>query len=399
MGEPEGIVSPEIALRQGDGDIFKGIESPQLLTEGSPAHLLVKVLVDALRRQALRLAVDLSRHSPGVPAVAAGIEIRNARHHLKGAAEAGVDESLVIEPQVQRTGISQQNIACHVADGAHAQIVLTLRGGRAFEAGEELGRGDLHGHAGLLLGNVSRFRAVIPGDLLAALPGQDAPGQVHHMDRIHVTHSGQNHVGGRVKRLVALIERLRGDMGNALHRAGNGGSGGAVLIQCLHHAGVDLPVGVILDHTDLLADDALLLGNTLIRKIGHRHEGEKDLQILLKMLRRVEIVAGHGVGGEGVGLGAVFRQFLQGVALLGVEHLMLEIVGNARRGIQPLAVQPEPGVHAAVARGEKGVLLGVARLGHYTDLQSVGQGLPVNGLTDPLVKALIHSACSFPVRK
>ena len=117
------------------------------------------------------------------------------------------------------------------------------------------------------------------------------------------------------------------------------------------------------------------------------------------MVRGVEIVARHGVGGEGVGLRAVFRQLLEGISLLGVEHLVLQIVGNARRGVQPLAVQAEAGVHAAVAGGEEGVLFCVAGLGHHTDLQTVGQRLPVDRLADALVKALFHSAASFPFRK
>ena len=48
-----------------------------------------------------------------------------------------------------------------------------------------------------------------------------------------------------------------------LYRTGNGNPGGTVLIEGFHHPGVELPVGVVLDHADLLADDALLLGHAL----------------------------------------------------------------------------------------------------------------------------------------
>ena len=78
---------------------------------------------------------------------------------------------------------------------------------------------------------------------------------------------------------------------------------------------------------------------------------------------------------------------------------MLQIVGDARRGIQPLAVQPEAGVHAAVAGGEKRILFGVAGLGNHADLQSVGQPLPADLLADPLIKKLFHASASFPFRK
>ena len=117
------------------------------------------------------------------------------------------------------------------------------------------------------------------------------------------------------------------------------------------------------------------------------------------MLRRVEVVGRHGVGGEGIGLRAVFRQFLKGVALPGVEHLVLQVMGDARRGVQPLAIQQEAGVHTAVAGGEEGILLGVAGLGDHADLQAVGQLLPADLFADALVKELLHASTSFPFRK
>ncbi len=93
------------------------------------------------------------------------------------------------------------------------------------------------------------------------------------------------------------------------------------------------------------------------------------------MLRGGEIVAGHGIGRKGVGLRAVLGQPLEGVALLGVKHLVFQVVGNAGGSVQPAALQLEAGIHAAVAGGEKGVFLGEARLGHHPDLQAVGQAL------------------------
>jgi hypothetical protein len=74
---------------------------------------------------------------------------------------------------------------------------------------------------------------------------------------------------------VAVVEGLGRDVGDALHRAGNGGPGGVVAVQGLHHPGVELPVGVVLDHADLLADDALLLGHALRREVGRGDEGEQ----------------------------------------------------------------------------------------------------------------------------
>ena len=74
-------------------------------------------------------------------------------------------------------------------------------------------------------------------------------------------------------------------------------------------------------------------------------------------------------------------------------------MGDARRGVQPLPVQTEPGIHTAVAGGEKGVLFGVAGLRHHADLQSVGQPFPADCLADPLIKSLFHASASFPFRK
>ena len=73
------------------------------------------------------------------------------------------------------------------------------------------------------------------------------------------------------------------------------------------HLGVDLPVGVVLNHPNLLADDALLLGHAFLGEVGDGDEGQENLQVFLKVVRGVEVVAGHGVGGKGVGFRAVFR--------------------------------------------------------------------------------------------
>ena len=104
------------------------------------------------------------------------------------------------------------------------------------------------------------------------------------------------------------------------------------------------------------------------------------------MFGRIEIISGHSVGGKGIGLGSVGGQILKGVALLGVEHLMLQIMGNAGRGIQPLSLQTKAGIHATVAGGEKGIFLGKAASGHNADLKSVGQSLPVHRFSNALIE-------------
>ena len=63
------------------------------------------------------------------------------------------------------------------------------------------------------------------------------------------------------------------------------------------------------------------------------------------------------------------------------------------------SVELKTDVHAAVTGGKKGVALGVPGLGHHADLESVGQRLPIDGLSDALIEGLLHSAISFPRRK
>ena len=389
----------EISLRQGNGDIFKGIQSPQVGTEGRPLHPLVERLVNALPHQTLRFLLDGRRDCTGILAVAAGIQIGNARHHLKTAAEAGVDQSFVVEPQIQRAGVAQQNIAGHIADQGQAHIFLTVLCRPALEARQELGTGNLHRTAGLLLRHGIRLVAVISGDHGAALTGQNPVRQIQYMPGIHITNHGQNHIGRRIERLMAVIQGFRRNMGNTLHRTGNAGTGRTSAVERLQHPGIDLPVGVVLDHTDLLSDDALLLGHALLREIGNRHKGQQDFQILLKVVGRIEIVTGHGVCREGVGFRAVLGQFLQGVALLCIEHLVFQIVSDAGRRIQPLTLQLETGVHTAVAGGKEGIFLAVARLGNHKNSQSVGQRFLIDRFTDAFVKHLLHASASFPRRK
>ena len=113
LGEPIGVKAVEISLRQRDGDIFKGVQGTEHLTEAGLAHPLVKVLVDSLLGQALCLLQNGGGHCPGFPAVAAGVEIGHTGHHLEGASKAAVNQSLVVQPKIQGAGIPQQDVTGH----------------------------------------------------------------------------------------------------------------------------------------------------------------------------------------------------------------------------------------------------------------------------------------------
>ena len=53
LGEPERIEAAEVAVRHGDGDIFKRVERAQRRAEARAADLLEKVRVDALAREGI----------------------------------------------------------------------------------------------------------------------------------------------------------------------------------------------------------------------------------------------------------------------------------------------------------------------------------------------------------
>ena len=192
---------------------------------------------------------------------------------------------------------------------------------------------------------------------------------------------------------MATVQGLGSDVGDALHGAGHGDTGGALPVQGLQHPLIDLPLRVVLDHADLLSNDALLLGHALVGEVRHRHKGQQLPQIFVKMLRAVEVVGRHGVAGEGVRLGAVFGHLLHGVSVGGVEHLVFQIVGDACRGILPCAVLLKAQVHAAVAGG---VFPGVAGLVDHIGRQAVFQAAEGHRLVNA---GIIHPHASFPFRK
>ena len=198
---------------------------------------------------------------------------------------------------------------------------------------------------------------------------------------------------------MAVVEGLGRNLPDARHRAGHRDPDRAVLIQALHQVGVDPPVGVVLRHADLLGDDALLLLHALIREVGHGHKAEQQAEVFIEVLRTLHVVGGDGVAGEGVVIGAVFGELLEHVPLLGVKHLVLQVVGDAGGGVQPASVQLEAQVHAAVPGGKKGVAAGVARLAGHHHLQAVGQPVPVNLFSQTGVFLHDHSCVSFPLRK
>ena len=94
------------------------------------------------------------------------------------------------------------------------------------------------------------------------------------------------------------------------------------------------------------------------------------------MFGRFKIIGSHGAGGKGVFHRSVFRQLLEGIALLSIKHFVLQIVGDAGGGIPPLAILLVAHIHPTVAGGKKGIPFGVKRLMDHNDLQPIGKDLP-----------------------
>ena len=118
---------------------------------------------------------------------------------------------------------------------------------------------------------------------------------------------------------------------------------------------------------------------------------EQHAEILRKALRTAEIVAGNSAGSESVGVGPVGGEDVQGIVPIGqVEHLVLQKMGHARRGVYCLPVQGKAAVGSAVVCGEDGVAGGKALLGHHVQPQAVGQHAAVQRLAYVGVFTPVH---------
>ena len=198
---------------------------------------------------------------------------------------------------------------------------------------------------------------------------------------------------------MQVIERLGCDGADALLTAGHGDADRAVRVQAAHQVFVHLPVRAVLDHADLLGDDAPLLLHRLLGEVGHADEAQQRFQVFREMLGAVKIVRRHGVGGKGVGLGAPLCQLLQHVPRFRVEHLVLQIMGDAGRGLRPAPAPAELHVHAAVAGGKHRVFAAKARFFHHVHRQAVGQGAAGQLFLQARIARRFHQQGSFRPRK
>ena len=118
-----------------------------------------------------------------------------------------------------------------------------------------------------------------------------------------------------------------------------------VAVQTLVRADEHLPAGCVLYHADLLIDNAAFLLHVFVRKVRREHEFEQNLQIFLKPVGAGEVVRRHGVARKRIRACTGTGEFLERIAVLVLEHLVLEEVRHACRCVVPLASKGERCVH------------------------------------------------------
>ena len=136
-------------------------------------------------------------------------------------------------------------------------------------------------------------------------------------------------------------------------------------------AAVDLPARGVLDHADLLPDDAALFRNVSLGKIGRKHEFQQDFEIFLEAFGAGEVIRGHGVARKGVRACAGAGELLEGVSVLVLEHLVLKEVRDTGRGVEALSLEGKGPIDRAEIGRENGERLGKAVFGDIADAQAV----------------------------
>ena len=194
-----------------------------------------------------------------------------------------------------------------------------------------------------------------------------------------VAGSSQHHIARGIKGLAAVVQHGGRDLGNALHRARDVAADGVAVVQTLEQAGDEPPVRAVVVHFDFLSDDALLLGDGLLGKIGVPYHAQQHVQAFVQLLGGGEQVAGAVKAGKGVGVGTGLCVLGKGVAVLVLEHFVLQKMRHTRRQMHRLAVQAEIPVDGAELCSIDHMGAGIARHGAHQHRQAGGQGLPLVG--------------------
>ncbi len=113
------------------------------------------------------------------------------------------------------------------------------------------------------------------------------------------------------------------------------------MIQALAQAGDEPPVGAVIVHFDLLPDDALLLGDGLLSKVGTAHHAQQHIQAFVQLLGGGKQVAGAVKAGKGIGVGTGLGELCKGIAVLILKHLVFQKMRHTGGQVHFPAVHPE----------------------------------------------------------
>ena len=253
---------------------------------------------------------------------------------------------------------------------------------RLLKADVEQGGGHRHLvlHVGLSHGGGLVDGIVVGHPLLGGL--QQAVAGVHHLVGGDATGHHQAHIVQVIVAIITAVQQFGSDLGDGLHGAGDVHADGVLVEQTLQHIEQHAAVGLVLAHTDLLTDDALLLLHRLLGEVGVLHELQQNLQAGQDILGGVEHIGGAVKGGVGVGAGAGLRKLTEGVALLALEQLVLQVVGDALGHLLHAAVGGgQHVVHRAVFGGEHRVDGGSLGLRPHHDTQAALVGFGIESIT------------------
>ena len=143
--------------------------------------------------------------------------------------------------------------------------------------------------------------------------------------------------------------------------------------QRIHQA----PIRAVIVHFDLLADDALLFGDGLCGKIRMGHHLQQHIQALLQLAGGGEQVAGAVKNRKGIGIGPCAGKLCKCVAILILEHLVLQKMSGARRQMDGPTIHHKILIDGAEMRSQDHMGGGIIRHRPGNDGQTGGQMLPL----------------------
>ena len=186
--------------------------------------------------------------------------------------------------------------------------------------------------------------------------------------------------------MIAAVKEVGGDLGDGIGGTGDVQLHRVLVVQRPQEVKEGAPARVVVVHPDLLADDPLLLLDRFRGEVGLGDKIQEDFHGLPEVVGAAEKIGGAVEGGVGVGRGAGFGVFGEGVPILALKHLVLQEVGDAGGHLHKvrLLLGLEGGVDGAHLGGEHGVGGGKALHGAHEDGQAGGvlhpqQPLPQDG--------------------